>query len=55
MFPLSGHTVDEWQDPNIREVPFRGYRLIYKVFDDGILILTLSHAARLLPPEPPHG
>jgi plasmid stabilization system protein ParE len=50
--PLMGPAVPEIQDPAIREVLFRGYRIIY-LYDgdnDVVEILTLVHSSRTLDP-----
>jgi len=50
-FPLSGHTVAEFQDPTIRQVLEGNYRIIYRVGEEGIEILAVIHAARQMPPR----
>ena len=50
-FPMSGHTVPEYQDPIIRQVLEGNYRIIYRVGEEGIEILAVIHAARQMPPR----
>jgi toxin ParE1/3/4 len=47
-FPRSGRKVPEVQDDALREVLYRGYRLVYHVDDEGeaVEILTVFHASR---------
>ena len=46
--PLAGRLVPEWSETQVREVIERSYRIIYRVEPDGILVLTVHHARRLL-------
>ena len=48
--PLSGAMVPEYDDPDIREVIERPYRIIYRVMPDQIDVIAVIHGARLLPP-----
>ena len=47
-FPHLGRQLPEGDDPNIRDFPFRSYRIIYEVHADQrlIAILRFWHAAR---------
>jgi len=47
-FPLSGQVVAELGRKEIREVLQGNYRLIYRVSDQRVDILTVFHGARLL-------
>ena len=47
-FSKRGRIVPELRDPTIREVFIYGYRLIYKILEDKIVILTFIHGAREL-------
>ena len=49
-FPKSGRIVPEVDQPNIREVILGNYRIIYRVLETEIQILTVYHSARLLDP-----
>lgn len=46
--PRSGRTVPEIGNPDIRELIFRGYRIVYRLNDDRIEILTVFEGHRLL-------
>ena len=48
-FPLSGRVVPEYQREDLREVIHGNYRIVYRVHVDAIHVLTVFHAARLLP------
>ena len=50
-FPNSGKIVSELNKPDIREILFGNYRIIYRVKNDLIEILTVYHGARLLDPS----
>ena len=45
-FPNIGREVPEVNNPKIREILQYNYRIIYKVEEDYILILTIVHGAR---------
>jgi len=45
-FPEMGRRVPEAEEENIRELLFYGYRIMYRVETDRILILTIIHGAR---------
>jgi hypothetical protein len=40
--------VEEWQDPNVREILHGNYRIIYRVRDNVVEIIIVIHGARLL-------
>lgn len=47
-FPYIGHP---GAVPGTREfLPHRSYRMVYRVTDDAVLIVTIVHTARLWPP-----
>ena len=48
--PLAGRVVPEKARPDIREVFLRTYRIVYRVREDGILVLTVLEGHRLFPP-----
>ncbi len=50
-FPESGHVVPEVADPVIREVIKGNYRVIYRVEETRVVVLTVYHGARLLRDE----
>ena len=50
-FPLSGRVVPELGDPRLREVIDAPYRIVYRVRDDVLEILTVVHSAQLFPTD----
>jgi len=49
-FPESGRTVPEFAHPEVREVIYRPYRIVYRlVGTTEVHILTVHHAARPFP------
>jgi addiction module RelE/StbE family toxin len=48
-FPRSGRIVPERSEDDIREVIVQHYRIIYRVRDDLVEIITIHHGARPLP------
>jgi addiction module RelE/StbE family toxin len=46
--PRLGRVVPEFQTETIREVILHSYRLIYRIVDDEVHVLTVHHGARLL-------
>ena len=46
--PRSGRTVPEIRNPDIRELIYRGYRIVYRLNGDRIDILTVFEGHRLL-------
>jgi addiction module RelE/StbE family toxin len=50
--PLLGAMVPEYQREDLRERLLQNYRIVYRVSDDLVEIVTIVHAARLLPPSP---
>lgn len=49
-FPLSGRTVPELNNPSIREILVGNYRVIYRLRDEQVELLTIWHGARLMDP-----
>ncbi len=48
-FPQSGRVVPEVKRPNIREIIFRNYRVIYRVERKRVSVLTVRHGKQRLP------
>lgn len=48
--PRAGRRVPELRRDDIREVFLRTYRIVYRVLDDGIVVLTVFEGHRRLPP-----
>jgi toxin ParE1/3/4 len=44
--PHVGRIVPEFNRPDLREVIFRGYRVVYLLQDHGIIVLRVVHGAR---------
>ena len=47
-FPRSGRIVPELADPQLREIIESPYRIVYRVLDERVEILTVFRASRLL-------
>jgi plasmid stabilization system protein ParE len=47
-YPSSGRSVPELGIENIREIIVGSYRLIYRIRQDGVNLLTVHHGARFL-------
>ena len=54
-FPRSGRIVPEFKDDRLREVIWGSYRIVYRLLDDTIEVLTVYHGARLLAADPRGG
>ena len=50
-FPRSGRVVPETQTPDIREIILGNYRIVYRVQEDMVVVLTVWHGSRLLDPS----
>ncbi len=50
-FPLSGRVVPEARDATTCEIILGSYRIIYRVREDLVEVLTVHHGARLLDPS----
>lgn len=44
--PRTGRIVPEFEQPELREVLFRGYRVVYLLDDENVMILRVVHGAR---------
>ena len=47
-FPLAGRIVPEYQRDNLRERLFQNYRVVYRISQYKIEIVSIVHGARLL-------
>ena len=47
-WPRRGRTVPEFDNPAVREIFVKSYRLIYEVHDNRVVILAFIHGARQL-------
>ena len=46
--PLAGRVVPELDSPEVREVFLRSYRIVYRILDDELHVLTVFEGHRLL-------
>lgn len=51
-FPRIGRIVPEFDDPKLRQIVWRGYRVIYRVEDVGVTVVTVIHGARRIRKRP---
>jgi len=49
-FSKRGRIVPEYEDPTVREIIVRRYRLIYRVRSDRVEVLRIIHGAQQMPP-----
>ena len=49
LFPEAGSLVPEYEELGLRQIFVESYRLIYRIHDEELTILTVVHAARNLP------
>ena len=47
-FPLAGRIVPEYDDENLREKIFENYRIVYRIKETVIEIVTICHHAKLI-------
>lgn len=47
-FPESGRTIPETEDQTLREIIVQGYRVMYRLEADRVLILAIMHSSRNL-------
>ena len=47
-FPTIGRIVPEYDNPNLREILYRNYRIVYEMSQDLVTIVTVFHGSRLL-------
>lgn len=48
-FPESGRIVPEYQDRYPREKIYKGYRIVYRIKEDFVEIVAITHGAKPLP------
>jgi toxin ParE1/3/4 len=53
LLPESGWVVEKLDDPQVREIVYGNYRIIYRHRNRLVEILTVCHGARLLPKDFP--
>ena len=49
-FPERGRMVPEYENPTVRQLIVRRYRLIYRVKPDRVEVLRIIHGAQDMPP-----
>jgi plasmid stabilization system protein ParE len=49
-FAERGRRVPEYDDPSVRELIVRRYRLVYRVHPERVDVLRIIHGAREMPP-----
>jgi plasmid stabilization system protein ParE len=47
-FPRSGRVVPEIEQDNIREIILNRYRIVYRLSENEVKILTVFHSSKLL-------
>jgi len=47
-FPKFGRKVPEYNDPNLREILYKNYRIIYLVKETHLEIISVIHGSRML-------
>ena len=52
LFPEMGRKVPESDDPKVRELIYKNYRIIYQVKEGYLEIITVIHGGRLLRLKP---
>lgn len=50
-YPESGRVVPEINKSNIRELIYGDYRIVYKIHQEGLYILTIRHFKQMLPTD----
>ena len=50
VFAERGRRVPEYDDPSLRELIVRKYRLVYRVHPERVEVLRILHGAREMPP-----
>ena len=48
LYPGMGRIVPEYENPDLRERLHGSYRIVYRLKEDAIEIVTITHGARLL-------
>jgi toxin ParE1/3/4 len=48
-FPKAGRTVPEIDSVSIREIIFGNYRIVYKIKEEIVFIMTIRHFKQILP------
>ena len=51
LFPNMGRSVEEFNDPNLREIFIYSYRLIYQITGEDLEVVTIIHCRRNFTPD----
>jgi len=49
--PMAGRVVPELENPTVREVLLKSYRIVYRVLDSELHVLTVFEGHRLFPED----
>jgi toxin ParE1/3/4 len=52
LFPEMGRHVPESEDPTVRELIYKNYRIVYQIKEGYLEIITVIHGSRLLKLNP---
>lgn len=47
-FPKTGRKVPEYNDPNLREVLYKSYRIVYLIKKENLEVISVIHGSRKL-------
>ena len=47
-FPKIGRKVPEYNDPNLREIIYKNYRIIYLIKETQLEVISIIHGSRML-------
>jgi len=48
-FPYLGRIVPEYNNPDLREIIYQNYRILYKISGNAIYLVLVIHGSRILP------
>jgi plasmid stabilization system protein ParE len=51
-FPYIGRIVPEYNNPDLREIIYQNYRIVYKISGNAVYLLLVIHGGRQLPKIP---
>lgn len=51
VFPEIGRKVPETNNPGVREIIYKNYRIVYQLKDDYLEIIAVFHGSRLYSPD----
>ena len=49
IFPRSGRIVPEYNNPDIRELIYQNYRVVYKISNKAVYVVLVIHGTKQLP------